>query len=80
MYKSPYSVPRFTNAKIVTYFVTRTVSDGLKSSNFKAINQSAMNLFLCGHVQEIQASQNKEALFLKAKYLPEMKKDRCISY
>ena len=56
--------------------VTRTVSDGLKSSNFKAINQSAMNLYLCGHVQEIQASQNKEALFLKAKCLPEMKKDR----
>ena len=57
------------------YFVTRTVSDGLKSSNFKPINQSAMNLYLCGHVQEIQASQNKEALFLKAKCLPEMKKD-----
>ena len=35
-----------------------------------------MNLFRCGHVQEIEVSQTNEKVFLKAKCLPEMKKDR----
>ena len=43
--KSPSEIPPFSNAQIVSYFVTRTVTDGLASSDFKLINQSALNLF-----------------------------------
>ena len=38
-YKSPDDVPRFTNAQIVTYFVTRQVSDSRLCGDFKAINR-----------------------------------------
>lgn len=76
MYTSPSSVPRFTNAQIVTYFVTRTVTDKLPSSDFKSLNQSAVDLFRCGHVQHVEASSSSRSLWIRARCLPEMKKDR----
>ncbi len=43
----------FNNSHIVTYFVNRSVHDGLPADDFKAINKSAEYLFCCGHVQSI---------------------------
>ena len=36
---------------VMNYFVMRTASDGKAVNDFKLINQSAENLFQCGHVQ-----------------------------
>ena len=44
-YKSPDDVPRFTNAQIVTYFVTRQVCDSRLYGNFKAINNEPFSLW-----------------------------------
>ena len=66
----------FTFGEIVSYFVNRSVSDGLPADDFKAINSSAENLFRCGHIQGIQVCATEDNLFLKAKCLPEMRKDR----
>ena len=65
----------FTNAQIISSFVTRTAEDG---SDFKSLNSSAMNLFRCGHVQSIEVCQQVESsnTYLGADCLPEMKKDR----
>ena len=53
-WKYPQEVPCFTNGLIVQYFVTCTVHDGLPASDFKSINQSALHLYRCGHVQNIE--------------------------
>ena len=50
-FKPNQPFPYFTNAQIVEYFVTRTVSDGLHVA--ESINKSALNLFCCGYVQNI---------------------------
>ena len=77
MYGSADQVFGFTNAQIVTYFVTRTASDGLPMGDFKSINNSAANLFCCGHVQRIQVAEDTtDTFFLRSECLPEMKKDR----
>lgn len=73
---TPSTVPRFTNSQIVGYFVTRTALDGLQCGDFKSVNESAMNLFRCGHVQQIEVGTTSDELLLQAKCLPEMKKDR----
>lgn len=67
---------QFSSGHIVSYFVNRSVSDGLPAGDFKAINRSAENLFVCGHVQSIQVCATDNNLFIKAKCLPEMRKDR----
>ena len=68
---------RFNNAQIITYFVTRTADDGLPVGDFKSINDSALNLYVCGHVQEIQVCHDANSnLCIRAKCLPEMRKDR----
>ena len=74
-YKSPNEVPEFNYSQIITYFVTRTVSDGLPVSDFKSSNVSADNLFKCGHVQNIQVNSTSELLLVKGDCLPEMRKD-----
>ena len=69
---------RFNNAQIITYFVTRT-ADGLPVEDFKSINDSAFNLYICGHVQEIQVCHDANSnLCVCAKCLPEMTKIACI--
>ena len=62
----------FTNAN---YFVVRTAVDGTPASDMKAINSSALNLFKCGHVQNIQICI-VEYLYVTSKCVPEMRKDR----
>ena len=75
-YKSPDDVPRFTNAQIVTYFVTRQVCDSRLCGDFKAINRSAINLFRCGYLQQVEVLNTNDTLWLQAYCLPEMKKDK----
>ena len=41
----------------------------------KAINSSAMNLFRCGHIQDIRVRCEKY-MVIQAKCVPEMRKDR----
>ena len=74
--KSPDDVPKFTNAQIVNYFVTRQVCDSRLCGDFKAINRSAMNLFRCGHLQQVEVLNSSDTLWLQAYCLPEMKKDK----
>ena len=45
---------RFTHAQLLDYFVTRIAHDGLPAGDFKSVYSSALNLFRCGHAQEIQ--------------------------
>ena len=72
---SASTIPQFNNAQIVNYFVTRTDVDGLQCGDFKTINQSATNLFWCGHVQQIEVASDEEHVFLRAMCLPETRKD-----
>ena len=77
--KSAYSraedVPSFTYGNMITYFVTRTVTDGLPANDFKSINKSAKYLFDCGHVQNVQVGNTSSLLYIRANCLPEMRKD-----
>ena len=72
---SQHPILMFSNSQIITYFVTRTSIDGLPANDLKAINNSAQNLFKCGHVQDIKVANDKH-LYIQAKCIPEMKKDR----
>lgn len=65
----------FSNANIINYFLVRTAIDGMPSSDVKAINTSALNMFRCGHVQDIMIGYDKH-IYIQAKCLPEMRKDR----
>ena len=76
MYKNAAEVPGFNIGHIVSYFVTRSVIDGLPSADFKSINSSAENLFKCGHIQRVEVCQTTTALYIRALCLPEMRKDR----
>ena len=73
-WKSPQAVPCFTNGHIVQYFVTRILIDGLPASDFKSINQSALYLYCCGHVQNIEVCTSAR-VWIRSIRLPEMKKD-----
>ena len=75
-YKSPDDVPRFTNAQIVSYFVIRQVCNLHLCGDFKAISRSAMNLFRCGHLQQVEVLNTSDTLWLQAYCLPKMKKDK----
>ena len=68
----------FTNAQIISYFVSRTADDGLPASDFKSVNSSALSLFRCDHVQKIRVCHqiSSSSTFICADCLPEMKKDR----
>ena len=65
----------FTNANIINYFLVRTAVDGMPSSDVKAINSSAVNMFRCGHVQDIMIGYDRH-IYIQAMCLPEMRKDR----
>ena len=68
----------FTNAEIINYFVVRTAINGLPVSDMKGMNDSAMNLYWCGHIQQMLVcySMNQKELHIKANCIPEMRKDR----
>ena len=57
----------FSVSHIVSYFVSRSVSDGQPADDFKAINKSAKNLFICGHIQCIEIYTNEDYFLLKAR-------------
>ena len=66
----------FTNAKIVNYFVIRRTIDGLPASEGKGMNSSALNLFRCGHLQEIVVCCSlQDHICIKANCILEMRKD-----
>lgn len=50
--------------------------DGLPATDLKSVSKSAENLFRCGHVQEVMVCATKNCTFVKAKCIPEMRKDR----
>ena len=75
-YKSPSEVPKFTNAHIVTYFVMRKVSDESSCTDFKSINQSAIDLFHCGHLPQVEIAESNGTLWIRANCLPQMWKDK----
>ena len=74
----PHAPPAwaFTNAQIISYFVTRTADDGLPVADFKSLNNSAGNLYHCGHVQKIEVCYEATFIYLRAISLPEMRRDR----
>ena len=47
-------IPQFNNGQILTYFVIRSVIDGLPLEDFNSVSSSAVYLFKCGHVQNIE--------------------------
>ena len=71
----PNEVPSFSNGQMVTYFVSRTVCDGLPAGDFKSMNIATKRLYDCGHVQCIQVGSSSTHLFIRANCLPEMKKN-----
>ena len=74
--KQPEDVFVFTNAQMISYFVERILADGEPANDVKALNNSAMSLFRCGHIQDIMISQANGFLNLHTKCMPEMKKDK----
>ena len=67
----------FTNAQIINYFVIRNTVDGMPANDMKAIDSSALNLFRCGHIQDIKVCTDQH-LAVQANCVPEMRKDRIL--
>ncbi len=65
----------FNYSNIATYFINRSVTDGLPAGDFKAINTSAEYLLRCGHIQSILYNVSNE-IYIEYNCLPEMRKDR----
>ena len=66
-------IPNFSTSNIITHFVTRTAADGLAVGDFKSANKAAV----CGHdIEDIELSTKPDILWVRAKYLPEMRKDK----
>ena len=71
----------FTNAEIVNYFVLRRAVDGMPASDIKGMNNSALNLFKCGHFQDIVVCHLPEDhVCIRANCVPEIKKDRIYKF
>jgi hypothetical protein len=60
---------------MVTYLVSRTVSDGLPAGDFNAMNQKAKKIFDCGHAQNIQVCTCLSCVWIRADCHPELKKN-----
>ena len=74
---NPVTSFSFTNAEIINYFMSRTAVDGLPASDTKGMNKSALNLFRCGHIQDIRVCYtSQKQLSIKSNCIPEMRKDR----
>lgn len=69
-------VPTFTYGHMITYFVNRSVADGLPAADFKSINSAANNIFEGGHIQNLEVGESEEHLFIQSNCLPKMWKDR----
>ena len=75
-FPSTSRVPQFNTGHIVAKFVPQTMPDNLSAADFKSVKKSVEDLFCCGHVQAIEVRSTDEYLFMKANYIPEMRKDR----
>ena len=73
-FSTPEDVPKFSHGQMISYFVTRTLNDGLPAGDFKGINQKSMHLFQCGHIQHIDIKISESSLDIRCDCLPEMKK------
>ena len=74
-YSCQNQVPKFSYGHMMTYFVSRTLSDGLPAGDFNAMNTKAKRLYDCGHIQNIEVSTSGSKVCIRASCLPEMKKD-----
>ena len=54
----------------------RKVCDGSSCTDFKSINQSAIDLFHCGHLQQVEIAESNATLWIQANCLPQMRKDK----
>ena len=64
---------QFTNAQIVEYFITRTVSDGHLSADFKSIKSQLSISFVVAMYKTL--SSDEKNLYMRADCLPEIRKD-----
>ena len=85
-FSQPADVSSFNHGHMISYFVSRTATDGLTSGDIKSINKAAKKLFDCGHVQNMEFGWHSTSICLQATCLPEMRKDRvykqstCLNY
>ena len=70
MHLPPQQVIAFTNAQMISYFVTRTADDGMPVGDFKSLNKSVYCIFHCGHVQEVEVCQESGSNTLRPCNLP----------
>ena len=71
----PSNPINFTNAETVNYFVLRSTTDGMPASDVKGMSKSALNLFMCGHLQEITVCYlPQDHVYIKANCIPKMRK------
>ena len=75
-YSQPAQVPSFNHGHIISYFISRTATDGLPAGDIKSINKAAKHLYDCGHVQNVEIGYTNTTIFIRAKCHPEMRKDR----
>lgn len=70
-------LPDFSLVNMVSYFVSRKVSDGQEAGDFKNINNRSYPLFKAGHIQRIKVIKgNDDKVYLVGVCLPEMRKYR----
>ncbi len=74
-YSNKSEIPSFSHGQMVTYFVSRTVSDGLPAGDFNAMNTKAKRIYNCGHVQNIQVCAYSSFLWMRANCFPEIYKN-----
>ena len=60
---------------MMTYFVSRTLDDGLPAGDFNGMNKKARRLYDCGHVQKIEVTNSCSRMWVRADCFPEMKKN-----
>ena len=62
-YSKPAQVPSFNHGHMISYFVSRTATDGLPAGDIKSINKAAKHLYDCGHVQNVEVGNTNAAIF-----------------
>ena len=83
------TVPKFTVATLINYFVLREVHHDKTASDFSSVSDKAYRLFFKGHVQKLEANSvaretfpckpSKRMFYVRAKVHPKMKqKSMCV--
>ena len=60
-YSCPEQLPAFNHGHMISYFVSRTVANGLPAGDEKSINKSARYLYHCGHIQSMEVEKTSKA-------------------